>query len=84
MYYGIKKPVKRHLKGKKMNLRVTKKNNNFRQDSDIYSKSLTFFPLTAQEPKDFCQNINKNLFKLEQDLAYFSFAIQEIRDITSL
>ena len=67
-----------------MNLRVTKKNNDFRQNSEVYSKSLTFFPLTAQEPEDLCQNINKNLFKLEQDLAYFSFAIQEIKDITHL
>ena len=86
MYYEIKPKLKKNLrlKGKKMNLRAREKNNALRQSPVAYPKSLTFFPIPEQEPEDICQNINKNLFKLEKDIAYFSFAIKEIKDITYL
>ncbi len=83
MYYEIKPKLKKslRLKSKKMNLRAREKNNALRQS---YPESLTFSPIPDQEPEDICQNINKNLFKLEKDIAYFSFAIKEIKDITYL
>lgn len=65
-----------------MNLRTTKRNNALRQNPGIYPETLTFFPLSPNDPKDLCQNISKNLFELEKELAFFSFAIQEIKDIT--
>ena len=65
-----------------MNLKIARKEQSFKPNPELYSKALTFFPLSVQDSEDICQNINKNLFQLEKNLAYFHFAIQEIKEIT--
>ena len=79
MSYDIKKTLKKSEE--KMDITVVRKNNTGRQSPEIYPKSLTFFPL-SEETEDLCRNIDQTLFQLEKDLAYFSFAIKEIKDIT--
>lgn len=75
--------IKKDLKSvdKAMDLTAIRKDNIVEQGSTAYSKPLSFFPL-SKEAEDLCQNIDHTLFKLEKDLAYFSFAIREIKDIT--
>ena len=46
-----------------------------------FSKDLKFMPV-LEEGKDLCQSINRNLFQLEKEVAYFKFAIKEVKDIT--
>ena len=60
---------------------LVRKNDAVRQTSKTYTQTLTLFPLSDGGER-LCQNINKNLFHLEKNLAYFSFAIKEIKDIT--
>ena len=79
MSYDIKKILKKSEK--KMDITMIRKHNTGRQSPEIYPKSLTFFPL-SEETKDLCRNIDQTLFQLEKDLAYFRFAIKEIKDIT--
>ncbi len=62
-------------------MNFTRKTSAVRNSSPIYPRALTFFPLTEKN-EDLCQNLNDSLFQLEKDLAYFSFAVQEIQDIT--
>ena len=76
MSYVIKKGTE-----KKMELPSAKKNDALRQNPQTYPNTLTFFPL-SEEAEELFQNINKNLFQLEKDLAYFSFAIQEVQEIS--
>ena len=64
-----------------MNMTAIRKTNVHEKKPLDYPKALTFFPLT-EENSELCQNINYNLFQLEKDLAFFSFAIKEIKDIT--
>lgn len=63
-------------------MKTVRDNNALNQKQKIYPKNLTFIPLSEVSQEDLCKNINKNLFQLEKDLAYFSFAIKEIKDIT--
>ena len=35
------------------------------------------------EAKGLCQDLNKSLFQLEQNMAFFGLAIQEVQDIIS-
>ena len=83
MYYKIKKSssAKKNIKRakKKMNLTTAIRENTNSQNLEAYPKALSFFPLPDGD--HLCRNINKNLFQLEKDLAYFSFAIKEIKDI---
>lgn len=78
MSSSLKKSVK---KGQKMQMTLAKKHQAQRQNSIHYSKALAFFPL-SEKKEEICHNIDKNLFKLEKDLAYFSFVICEIKEAT--
>ena len=65
----------------KMNLAVSKK---FKTHRSVKTsiQPVKFFPLSEDSPEDLCSNINKNLFKLEKDVALFYFAVKEIKDIS--
>ena len=68
-------------KGKAMNLAVSRKHKTHRQKEELQP---SLFVLNHTEPFDLAyRNLNKNLFQLEKDMAFFRFAIQEIRDISS-
>ena len=45
--------------------------------------SLNFFPLSEKNSEKLCQDIKKNIFQLEKNLAFFYFAIEEIKEITN-
>ena len=77
-------PYETKPKGK-MSFSATRENSvsrDSRQNSRSYSKSLTFFPLPQKGSDHLCQDINRNLFQLEKQLAYFNFAVKELKDIT--
>ena len=64
-----------------MELLSAEKNDALRQNLQTYPNNLTFFPL-SEEAEELFQDLNKNLFQLEKDLAYFSFAIKEVQEIS--
>ena len=66
-----------------MNLTVVMKDGGARQSPQAYTKGLKVFPLVSPN-EDPCETIRRNLFQLEKDLAYFNFAITEIKDITKV
>ena len=79
MVYEIKKYTKNTET--KMNLTSAVKNRTSRYSPRLYAENLKIFPAVV-ETEDPCKIINKNLFQLEKNLAYFQFAIKEIKDIT--
>ena len=46
-----------------------------------FSKELKIFSVSKEE-KELCQTLDKNLFQLEKELAFFNFAVREVKDIT--
>jgi len=79
MSYNTKKRIKEI---EKMNMTAVRKTNaSVKKPISYPNKALAFFPL-IEEDLGVCQDINHNLFQLEKDLAFFSFAIKEIEDIT--
>ena len=58
-----------------------KKNHLFKKAIPAFSKDLKFMPV-HEKGKSLCQSINRNLFQLEKEVAYFRFAVKEIKDIT--
>ena len=80
MSYRLKNGTR---KGQKMNLASFKQRESIQKPETAFSSSkLSFFPLSKEAEGDICQSLNKNIFHLEKKLAYFSFAVNEVKDIT--
>lgn len=80
MKSDLKKETKRIKKD--MNLAgVRRKKLSSSKNLKKASPVLTFFPL-SDDPEELCGLLNNNLFQLEKDMAYFQFAIKEIKDIS--
>ena len=75
----LKKLVKRR---EKMNP-VSKAQTQLFEESSApsFSKELKIFSVSTDE-EELCQTLDKNLFQLEKELAFFNFAVGEVKDIT--
>ena len=73
-------------KKERKNRKLMKNNTAFRDQGAIDRKAIdrpliSYISLNLKE-EDLLGHINKNLFQLEQDVEFFSFAIKEIEEIT--
>ena len=67
-------------KGKKMSLGAVKKKQVFKKASlDVFT-DLKIVSLSDSKEELF-YSLNQNLFQLEKDMAYFNFAVKEVKDI---
>ena len=64
-----------------MNLSTVKENQWTEKASPGFYRELKIFSAPSGDG-DLCYNLDKKLFQLEKDLAYFNFAVKEIKDIT--
>ena len=77
----LKKLVK---KREKMNLVSKAQNQLFEKNIEsAFSKELKFFSVSKKE-EELCEALDKSLFQLEKELAFFNFAVKEIKDITKI
>ena len=75
------KRLKIHItRSKKTHLPSAKKKQVFKKNSSVVSTGLKTEPLSGRREELF-YNLNRNLFQLEKDMAYFNFAVEEIKDI---
>lgn len=66
-----------------MSLALSKKQKIYIPNPAKPLQSMAFFSLSSQKaPEEICRNINKNLFKLEKNVAFFRFALTEIKDLS--
>ena len=73
--------ARNNKKGTNMNIGNTAKNQK-QAPSYATQKGSSYFALDGSPDQHLFKGIDKNLFKLEEEVAFFSFAIKEIEDIT--
>ena len=73
--------LKNNLKtSEEMSLASAKKKQLFKKASSESSNNLKIISLSDQG-ETLCHSLDRKLFKLEKDLAYFNFAVKEIKNI---
>ena len=79
MYSKTNRPRKKQ----NMSLALSKKSKTYVHAPAKPPQSVAFFPLSSPKaPEEICLRINKNLFQLEKNVAFFHFALTEIKDLS--